>query len=259
MTDRPIQLAINGAGGRMGQRLIALAGEDARFEVAGAIEATGHPFIGTTMGGIAYEDHLTRGVDVVVDFSLPAGTQRILPAAINDKTAMVIGTTGFGPELQCLVDEAAKEIPIVHAPNFSVGVNVLLKLLAIAAARLGDAYDVEIVETHHRFKKDAPSGTALALAECICDATGRDMATALRHGRQGECPRVAGEIGIHAVRVGDTVGEHAVHFGTLGETVTLSHSAHSRDTFALGALRAAAWVVGKAPGAYDMADMLFGE
>jgi 4-hydroxy-tetrahydrodipicolinate reductase len=123
---------------------------------------------------------------------------------------------------------------------------------------LGDGYDIEIVEAHHRFKKDAPSGTALALAKSICQATGKDMQKTLHHGRQGEQPRVAGEIGMHALRLGDTVGEHAVQFGSLGETVTLAHSAHTRDTFALGALRAAAWIVGKPAGKYDMADVLFG-
>ena len=257
MADAQIKLAINGAGGRMGQRLISLAEKNDNLKVICAIEAAGHPFIGTEMGGVKYTDHLIRGVDVVIDFSLPAGTRAILPAAINDKTAMVIGTTGLDPATQSLIEELAALAPVVQAANYSVGINVLLKLVAEAARTLGDAYDIEIVEAHHRFKKDAPSGTALALASSICDATGTDMDTALRHGREGECPREAGRIGMHAVRLGDTVGEHAVHFGCLGETVTLSHSAHTRDTFALGALRAAGWLADKEAGKYGMADVLF--
>ncbi|MFW6145999.1 MAG: 4-hydroxy-tetrahydrodipicolinate reductase [Planctomycetota bacterium] len=257
--DHPIRLAVNGAAGRMGQRIIALAREDADFKLTCAMEVEGHPIIGTTIAGIKYGDRLSREVDVVIDFSLPAGTRRALASAINAGTPMVIGTTGLPADVADAVEEAARSIPIVHAPNFSVGVNVLLRLVAQAAATLGAGYDIEIVEAHHRFKKDAPSGTALALADAVCGALGVDRDDVLRHGRQGRAERTGGEIGMHALRLGDTVGEHAVHLGALGETVTLSHSAHSRDTFALGALRAARWVVGKPGGKYDMGDVLFGE
>jgi 4-hydroxy-tetrahydrodipicolinate reductase len=250
-------LAINGAAGRMGQRLIDLAGQDQRFKVVCAIEKAGHPLVGKPVGPVICADKLTGGADVVIDFSLPEGTQALLPAAVKARTAMVIGTTGL-TLVQKQIDEAARQIPIVQAANYSVGVNALLKLVADAAKILGDSYDIEIVEAHHRFKKDAPSGTALALAKSICQAMGQDIQKALRHGRQGEQPRAAGEIGMHALRLGDTVGEHAVQFGSLGETVTLAHSAHTRDTFALGALRAAAWIVGKPAGAYNMSDVLFG-
>ncbi|NLF32412.1 MAG: 4-hydroxy-tetrahydrodipicolinate reductase [Planctomycetes bacterium] len=258
MTDRPIRLAVNGAAGRMGQRVIALAREDDAFELACAMEIEGHPIIGTTIAGTRYTDTLARDVDVVVDFSLPGGTRRALASAINTGAAMVIGTTGLPADVATAIDEASTSIAIVQTPNFSVGVNVLLRLLAEAAATLGEGYDVEIVETHHRFKKDAPSGTALAMADAVCRARGVEGGDVLRHGRQGQAERTGGEIGMHALRIGDTVGEHAVHFGTLGETVTLGHSAHSRDTFVLGALRAAKWVAGKAPGKYDMRDVLFG-
>jgi 4-hydroxy-tetrahydrodipicolinate reductase len=258
MAARTIRLAINGAAGRMGQRLIDLAGQDSRFKIVCAIENPGHALVGKSVGPVKCTDKLTGDVDVVIDFSLPEGTQAILPAAVEARAAMVIGTTGLAL-VQKQIDEAAKNIPVVQAANYSVGVNALLKLVAEAARILGDAYDIEIVEAHHRFKKDAPSGTALALAKSICQATGKDMAKALRHGRQGEQPRAAGEIGMHALRLGDTVGEHAVHFGALGETVTLAHSAHTRDTFALGALRAAAWIAGKPAGTYNMADVLFGK
>ncbi len=259
MSDNATKLAIHGAAGRMGQRLIALAKEDARFDLAGAIETADHPFVGKEIEGVSYSDHLVRGVDVVVDFSLPRGTQAVAAAAMNDKTAMIIGTTGLSKNQQGLIDEAAREVAVVQAANYSVGVNVLLRLVAEAGRILGDAYDIEIVETHHRFKQDAPSGTALALAHAICAATDKDPAETLRDGRSGQCLRQSGEIGMHAVRLGDTVGEHAVHFGTLGETVTISHSAHTRDTFAAGALRAAAWVIDKPPGKYDMRDVLFGQ
>lgn len=257
MPNEPIKLAINGAAGRMGRRLIDLAGQDGRFAVACAIEQPGHPFIGKELGGVMHTDRLVGPVDVVIDFSLPGGTQSVLASALNGRIPMVIGTTGLG-SVQGMIDEAARHIPIVQAANYSVGVNALLKLVAEAARILGADYDIEIVETHHRFKKDAPSGTAMALAQGLCRATGRDIASALRHGRQGEAPRAAGEIGMHAVRLGDTVGEHAVHFGSLGETVTLAHSAHTRDTFAQGALRAAGWIVGKPAGKYGMGDVLFG-
>jgi len=258
MSESITKIAVNGAAGRMGQRLIALAGENDRFEVVCAVEAAGHPFIGKTIGGVPYNDRLVRRADVVVDFSLPAGTEAVIPAAMNDETAMVIGTTGLSGHIQSTIDEAANVVPIVQAPNFSVGVNVLLRLVASAAETLGAEYDIEIVEAHHRFKKDAPSGTALALARSICQANGVDVEDALEHGRSGGGARPSGQIGMHAIRLGDTVGEHAVHFGCLGETLTLAHSAHTRDTFAGGALRAAAWVVGKPAGKYTMADVLFG-
>jgi 4-hydroxy-tetrahydrodipicolinate reductase len=169
---------------------------------------------------------------------------------------MVIGTTGLTESQLAEVADAAGSIPIVQAPNMSVGVNLLFRLAGQVAKALGAEYDVEITETHHRFKKDAPSGTALALARSICDATGRELADVAVHGRSGESPRKAGEIGMHALRLGDTVGEHRVDFGCLGETVTVMHSAHSRDTFARGALRAAEWVVGRPAGLYTMLDVL---
>jgi len=258
MNDTTTKLAINGAAGRMGQRLIGLAGGDERFELVCAVEAKDHPFIGQEIGGVAYTDRLLRHADVVVDFSGPAGTEAVLPAALNDRTAMVIGTTGLSPHVQSMIDEAANEVPVVQAPNFSIAVNVLGRLVANAAELLGADYDIEIVEAHHRFKQDAPSGTALALARGICRAIGADIEQVLAHGRSGVAPRQAGQIGMHAIRLGDTVGEHAVHFGGIGETLILAHSAHTRDTFAGGALRAAAWAVTTPPGKYTMADVLFG-
>jgi len=169
---------------------------------------------------------------------------------------MVTGTTGLTASQQAEVADTAGEIAIVQAANFSVGINVLLDVVARVARALGEEYDVEVAETHHRFKKDAPSGTAIALARSICAATGRDYGEVAVLGRGGACPRKPGEIGMHALRVGDTVGEHTVHFGNLGETIHVGHTAHTRDTFVRGALRAAQWVQGKPPGLYNMQDVL---
>jgi 4-hydroxy-tetrahydrodipicolinate reductase len=171
--------------------------------------------------------------------------------------AAVIGTTGLDDDQIDAVVAASSEVPVVFAPNMSVGVNVLLELVTRAAEMLGHDYDVEIVETHHRFKKDAPSGTALKLAERIAETLKRDPATDLVYGRQGKTGlRGHQEIGVHAVRAGDVVGEHVVTFATLGERLELTHRAHSRETFARGALRAARFVVGKPVGLYTMADVL---
>ena len=250
----------------MGRRIAALAIADDAFEVVSAMEMPGHEAMGADVGtlsggeavGLLVSEALQGDAQVVVDFSTPEGTLAWLDAAREKKLAMVIGTTGLTESHLAEVADAAAAVAIVQAPNMSVGVNLLFKLVAEVAGALGDGYDIEITETHHRFKNDAPSGTALGLAKSICAATGRAMPDALVHGRSGRSPRQAGEIGMHAIRLGDTVGEHSVSFGCLGETVTLSHSAHTRDTFAAGALRAAAWVAGRKPGLYTMQDVLFG-
>ena len=260
------KIAITGAAGRMGRRIAALALADERFEVVSAMEQAGHEAMGADVGalcgaghaGVAVSETLQGSPDVIVDFSTPEGTLQWLAAARSAGIAMVIGTTGLTESQLAEVADAAGRIPIVQAPNFSVGVNLLFKLAGEVADALGPDYDVEIVETHHRFKQDAPSGTALGIARSICQATGREMEAVLVYGRKGRAPRKSGQIGIHALRVGDTVGEHSVHFGCLGETVTLSHSAHTRDTFARGALRSAEWVVGREPGLYSMREVLFG-
>jgi len=260
-----IKIAITGAAGRMGRRIAALAIESEQFDIAGAVDAPGHEAIGRDIGELAgvgavgvpvTEDIGQAKVDVLIDFSLPESTMVWLEVCRSEGIGMVIGTTGLTPSQQAAVVDASRAAPIVQAPNMSVGVNVLLKVVGEVARALGEDYDVEITETHHRFKSDAPSGTALALARAICAATGRDADEALTFGRYGRCPRKPGEIGIHALRVGDTVGEHTVSFGNLGETVTLAHTAHARDTFARGALRAAKWIVGKSPGMYTMQDVL---
>jgi 4-hydroxy-tetrahydrodipicolinate reductase len=259
-----IKIAINGANGRMGRRVAALAIESGQFDIVAALEAAGNDSLGRDIGelagleslGVNVTAELTARPDALIDFSTPAGTLAALAACRKARSAMVIGTTGLTDSQRAEIAEAAKDIAIVASPNMSVGVNVLLKIVAEIAKALGPNYDVEIAETHHRFKADAPSGTAIALARSICAALGKEYDQAAVFGRSGQAPRKSGQIGLHALRVGDTVGEHVVHFGNLGETITIGHSAHTRDTFARGALRAAAWLIGQKPGLYSMADVL---
>ncbi len=261
------KIAITGAAGRMGRRIAALALADRkRFQIVSAMEAPGHEAMGSDVGtlagagpcGLIVSETLQGQPQVIVDFSVPESTLHWLDVAGSRGMAMVIGTTGLTESQLAEVADAAGKIPILQAPNMSVGVNLLFRIVGQVAKALGESYDIEIAETHHRFKKDAPSGTALGLARSICQATGKEMAEVLVHGRSGVCPRKPGEIGMHALRLGDSVGEHSVHFGCLGETVTISHSAHTRDTFVLGALRAAEWIVGRKPNLYSMQDVLFG-
>lgn len=261
-----IKIAITGAAGRMGRRVAALAIESERFDIVAAMEVAGHEAVGRDVGElagvgtfgveVATDLHEDAEVDVVIDFSLPEGTMRVLPACREGRISLVTGTTGLTASQQAEIADAAGEIAIVQAANFSVGITVLLNVVATVAKALGEDCDIEVTETHHRFKKDAPSGTALTLARAICRATGRELDESLIFGRQGRCPRRPGEIGMHALRVGDTVGEHVVHFGNLGETVRLAHTAHTRDTFVRGALRAAEWLQNRGPGLYDMRDVL---
>jgi len=195
--------------------------------------------------------------DVAVDFSQPDTTVKTVDWCLKNKIALVAGTTGLNDQQREKIKAASAKIPVLYATNMSVGMNMLFNLAGKVAAMLGEEYDIEIIEQHHRFKKDAPSGSALTLAENICKATGRNFPDALVHGRSGkDALRQKDAIGIHAIRAGDIVGIHSVIFGTLGETVTLNHTAHSRDTFARGALRAANWLVGKKPALYSMADVL---
>jgi 4-hydroxy-tetrahydrodipicolinate reductase len=259
------KIAIIGAAGRMGRRIAALAAENEAFEIVSATEYSGSPDLGKDVGvlagvgaiGVELADELTGDKpDVAIDFSLPDGTMKFLGPCRDAGIAMVIGTTGLTADQEAEILEAAKVIPMVKAGNYSRGITLLCKLVATAAQALGDDYDIEITETHHRFKKDAPSGTAIMLARSICEATGKDYDESAVHGRQGECPRKDGEIGMHAIRLGDTVGEHTISFGALGETVTLAHSAHTRDTFVHGALHAGQWLQGRAPGMYDMTNVL---
>jgi len=262
-----VKLAIAGACGRMGRRVGGLSCADDELEITCALECEGHGDLGRDYGEVLGCGTLNVKVaeimpalpDVVIDFSTPAGTMYWLKQAAAHNVAMVIGTTALSEGDLETIRTAGRKIPIVRAPNMSVGVNLLFRLVGEIAKSLGRDYDVEIVETHHRFKKDAPSGTALALLNSLCEARGVDPKQAAVFGREGaDTERKPGQVGVHAVRMGDTVGEHTVYFGTVGETVSISHSAHSRDTFAAGAVRAAKWVKGKAAGVYSMQDVLFG-
>lgn len=260
-----VRLAIAGAAGRMGSRLIALAARDTRLDVVAALEMTGDPRIGQDAGEIAgigkshlpLQDRTETEFDVLIDFTRPAGSIHWLEYCLTARRAIVIGTTGHNAEQLKTIESAAKTIPVLKASNMSVAMNLMFRLVGQVARALGEDYDIEISETHHRFKADAPSGTAISLRDSILDATGRSAEQDVIYGRRGDTgQRPPRQIGMHALRVGDTVGEHEVFFGTLGETLTIRHSAHTRDTFVLGALRAAAWLAGKPAGRYDMQDVL---
>ena len=259
------KLTVIGAAGRMGRRILCLATESGDFDVIAAVERQDHPDIGKDAGVVAATDHIDvklsnvypTSADIAIDFSEPAAAVGTIDYCLDNDIALVSGTTGLNGKQHKKMESASRKIPIVYATNMSVGMNVLFKLVGQLALLLGDEYDIEIIEQHHRFKKDAPSGTALTLAESIHSATGRDWPGGLTHGRSGlDTLRKKGTIGIHAIRAGDITGIHSVMFGTLGETLTVSHTAHSRDTFARGALRAAKWLVDKGPGLYSMADVL---
>lgn len=253
------KLVIIGAAGRMGKMIAANAIETGQFEIIGGIEDAKCPAIGQSIEktNIKISSQFPSNANAVIDFSLPAALDGTLDYCLKNNCALVIGTTGLSPEQIKKIDETAKKIPLIQATNMSVGMNLLFEIVGQVAKKLGDEYDIEIVEAHHRFKKDAPSGSAMTLAEKIAAATNKKFPDCLDMSRSGkECQRKKGSIGMQALRLGDTVGEHSVMFGTLGETVTISHSAHSRETFAAGAVRAASWLVGKKAGRYSMADVL---
>lgn len=263
-----VKIAVAGARGRMGGRIAALSREYEGVELAGAFEQKGHADAGKDMGSllgvsgldVKLSDNIEAVLDnarVVIDFTQPASTLKNLRACAAKGRAMVIGTTGFSKEDLEEVRGLTSGIPCVMASNMSTGINLLLKVIRDIARVLGDEYDIEIIEAHHRYKKDAPSGTALRLAEAAAEGVERnldDVAVYARKGIIGERTRT--EIGIQTVRAGDIVGEHTVLFGGLGERIEVTHRASSRDTFARGALRAAMWIEGKKPGLYDMQDVL---
>jgi len=254
-----MKLAIAGAGGRMGRALIDAVQADGDLALVAALDAAGSASIGRDAGGVRIGSDLgaLAGADALIDFTRPEGTLAHLAACLAHGKPMVIGTTGFSQAQKAGIAEGAKRIPIVLSPNFAIGVNVVFRLAQTAAAALGDAYDVEIVEAHHRHKVDAPSGTALRLGELIAGALGRDLGEVATHGRAGDTgERPAKAIGFHAIRGGDIVGEHTVIFAGAGERVEISVRSQSRMTYAAGALRAAKWLRGRGPGLYDMFDVL---
>jgi 4-hydroxy-tetrahydrodipicolinate reductase len=264
----PTRIAVTGAAGRMGRTLVGVSQEFEGIRLTGAVEAPGNAFLGQDAGllagvgelGITIGDSLqaiAADFDVAVDFTLAdASTENIHICRAAGKCA-VVGTTGFSAAQRARVAEDAEHIAIVLAPNMSVGVNLCFKLLDMAARALGDDFDVEIIEAHHRHKVDAPSGTAVRMGEIVAQALGRDLADCAVYGRQGHTgARHGTTIGFESVRAGDIVGEHTVMFAGTGERVEITHRASSRLNFAHGALRAARWIVGKDPDVYDMQDVL---
>lgn len=261
-------VTILGAGGRMGGALVRGIARTPGLALAAAVERTAHPAVGLdagVSGGIAPlgvtittdRDAAITRADVVIDFTFHTEAPAAIAMAAEQGVAYVLGTTGLDDAERAAVERAAKAIPVVWAPNMSTGVNVLLDLVRRAAATLGLDYDVEVVEMHHRHKQDAPSGTALALGRAAALGREQDLKAVARHGREGitgERPR--GEIGFHALRGGDVVGDHTVVFATDGERVELTHKASSRDCLASGALKACQWLQGRKPGLYSMADVL---
>ncbi|MEJ2200568.1 MAG: 4-hydroxy-tetrahydrodipicolinate reductase [Desulfuromonadaceae bacterium] len=263
-----IKVAVTGAAGRMGGRIITAIKEAAGLELVGACERAGHEMIGQDAGliagcgesGVVIGDDLRAALqqaDVLIDFTFPEVTLANLAVCAELGKLVVIGSTGFTPEQRQQAEDYATRIPVVLAPNMSVGVNACFKLLKEAAQILGDGFDVEIVELHHNKKKDSPSGTAVRMGEVVASALGRDYNQVANYHREGMCgERSKEEIGMQTVRGGDIVGEHTVYFIGMGERIEISHRAMSRDMFARGAVRAAGWLVGKASGLYDMQDVL---
>ncbi|HET6264413.1 MAG TPA: 4-hydroxy-tetrahydrodipicolinate reductase [Usitatibacter sp.] len=251
----PVRVAIAGASGRMGLALLEAAASTEGVALGAAVDLSASTWGGVSIGTDVAE--ALRNADVLVDFTRPAGTLQHVRLCVEAKRAIVIGTTGFEPAQLAEIRVAAKSIPIVMAPNMSVGVNVALRLVELAARSLGPDYDVEVFEMHHRKKVDAPSGTALKLGEVAATARGATLekdGVFERYGQTGE--RRAGTIGFSAARGGDVVGDHTVYFAGPGERIEITHRSSSRANYAQGAMRAAKFVAGRAPGLYDMQDVL---
>ena len=258
-----LRIAISGAAGRMGRRLVALGTEDASLDIVAALDAPGNPLVGQDAGtiagveelGVTVSGELDREVDALIDFSVPAGAERATQLCREQRIPLVMATTGMDEAQQQQIRDAANEIPVVWAPSMSMAVNLTMKLAALTGRTLKNAdADVEIIERHHRFKEDAPSGTALRFGQIIADAMELTKHQHGREGRPGERPH--NEIGYHAVRTGDNPGEHTMVFGLLGETIELTVRASNRDCYATGALMAAKFAVGKPAGLFDMFDVL---
>jgi len=257
---KKLRVAVAGAGGKMGQTLAEAVLADPSLRLAAVIDAKGSPAVGRTVGGLKVGSDASDAVersDVLIDFTRPEGTVGPLQACVPLGRPIVIGTTGFSEPLRKAVLQAGRKIPIAMSPNFAVGVNVVFKLAEVAAGILGDGYDVEIIEAHHREKVDAPSGTALKLGDVVARALARDLSKVAAHGRVGDVGRrPEKQIGFHSIRGGDIVGEHTVIFAGTGERVEITIRSQSRMTYALGALRAAKFLRGKRARLYDMNDVL---
>ncbi len=263
-----IRLAVAGASGRMGQTILRLASQDAAFKITGALEHASHPALGKDIGflmggspiGVTLVSDSTRALDkadVLIDFTHPTATEKNLKAVLKKKAAYVLGTTGLSQRSLRSLRLAAQTIPIVQSPNMSIGVNVLFKLAEISGKALDEHYDIEIAETHHRMKKDAPSGTALKLVEILAKVRGLHLKKDVIFARQGEVgARPKGKIGVVALRGGDVIGDHVLSFLGDGERIELIHRASSRDSFAQGALQAAKFLARQKCGLYNMLQVL---
>ena len=266
--ERAIKVGVIGAGGRMGRMLIEAVHDNAQTTLNAAIERQGSSLVGADAGEVAAIGHLKvqivddltaiiNDIDVLIDFSLPDATEQNMQICAANKVAMVIGTTGFNAQQEQVLKEASKQIAIVYAGNYSTGVNLSLKLLAMAATAFGNDADVEVIEAHHKHKIDAPSGTAYMMAEAVAEARGQNLKDVAIYGREGQTgEREAGSIGIHAIRGGEIIGDHTVMFIADGEVVEITHRARARMTFAAGAVRAATWVIKQEVGQYNMQDVL---
>jgi 4-hydroxy-tetrahydrodipicolinate reductase len=263
-----VKAIVSGAAGRMGRRIVSAVCDSAGIEVGAGLEAPNHPALGKDVGLAAGVNHLGINIrqrledvlnqgDVLIEFTTPEASIAHLQIAAGAGKPMVIGTTGFSAEQLDIINQLAQKIPVVFSPNMSVGVNLAFGVLEIIARALGDDYDVEIVEAHHRKKVDAPSGTALKMAQVVAQALGRKLEEVGVYGRRGRIgERKPEEIGVHTIRGGDIVGTHTVLFAGIGESIEFTHRAHSRDTFAKGAVRAAKFVVDAPPGLHDMQAVL---
>jgi len=261
-------IAIFGANGRMGKVLIDAIEQSAGDKLTAAAVRASSSLVGVDVGelaGIGKKDLLIcdnlysyiERIEVLIDFTLPAALTENLAFCVTHNKPIIIGTTGLNIKQKAVLDSAAEHIPIVFAANYSVGVNLMLNLVRKAAAVMADTADIEILESHHRFKKDAPSGTAMAIGQAIADEIGRNLSECAVYGREGETgEREHKTIGFATVRAGDVVGEHTALFADIGERLEITHKASSRLTFAKGAVKAASWVIGKPPGLYDMEDVL---
>ncbi|HUW29924.1 MAG TPA: 4-hydroxy-tetrahydrodipicolinate reductase [Sulfuriferula sp.] len=262
----PIKIVIAGSSGRMGRVLLEAVAQATDCTLHGALERAGSPFLGRDAGVLGGSDQVMvsddmaatlAGADALIDFTRPEGTLQHLALCRKLGVNIVIGTTGFSAEQKQAIADAAHDIGVVFAPNMSVGVNLTFKLLEIAAKVLNEGYDIEVIEAHHRYKVDAPSGTALRMGEVVADALGRDLAECAVYGREGVTgERQPSTIGFATVRGGDIVGDHTVMFAGIGERVEITHKASSRMTFAQGALRAARFLSISPAGQYDMQDVL---
>ncbi len=261
MSTHPARVVVAGALGRMGENVRAALAAEPGLRLGAALEASGHSRLGEKLeGGIVVSADAAAALregEVVIDFTVPKASLGLLRQAASAGVACVVGTTGFTAAQREEIAALAARIPMLHAPNFSVAVNVLTHLVAEAARLLGPGYDAEIIELHHAAKRDAPSGTALALAGAIAGARGETLAERAILAREGDTgPRPVGSIGIQALRGGDNPGEHTVMFLGRGERLELAHRAATRDHFAVGAVRAARWLVGRTPGLYEMREVL---